>query len=171
MQDSALARARPSSIAHAVYEAIKVTVTILWIFNVSTVNYDHCRVWTWRRSRSWRAAARGASLTTRTCGASSCSPCASSAPRSCCCRQGRAACNLGSGSISLRCSYQDNVGIGILLVAKSTVKAVFLFEDLHMIIGQMWSSSVHVHLISRSIFIYRLYCLILLYKLNVILVL
>ena len=29
MQDSALARARPSSIAHAVYEAIKVTVTIL----------------------------------------------------------------------------------------------------------------------------------------------
>ena len=29
MQDSALARARPSSIAHAVYEAIKVMVTIL----------------------------------------------------------------------------------------------------------------------------------------------
>ena len=27
MQDSALARARPSSIAHAVYEAIKVIVT------------------------------------------------------------------------------------------------------------------------------------------------
>ena len=29
MQDSALAKTRPSSIAHAVYEAIKVTVTIL----------------------------------------------------------------------------------------------------------------------------------------------
>ena len=29
MQDSALARTRPSSIAHAVYEAIKVTPSIL----------------------------------------------------------------------------------------------------------------------------------------------
>lgn len=80
LADQVLARHRPSRIAHAVYEAIKVKIKSVRFF----VDIFNFRVWMYVQFRYWRTVALSASLTTPTCGARSCSRCASRESSSLC---------------------------------------------------------------------------------------
>ena len=75
LEDHVLARQRPSKIAHAVYEAIKVE-SVLEIFIFSQGISLIFRAWMFVQFKYWRTVAQSASLTTRTGGARSCSRCA-----------------------------------------------------------------------------------------------
>ena len=77
LEDHVLARQRPSRIAHAVYEAIKVKYMTISTHIYGVVLNVLFRVWIFVQCRYWRTVAPSASLITRTCGARSSSRCVS----------------------------------------------------------------------------------------------
>ena len=74
LEDHVLAREKPSKIAHAVYEAIKVRRIQMDHFYYIYIIF---RVLTFLQCRSWKAVVPSVNPTTQICGARNCSRCVS----------------------------------------------------------------------------------------------